>query len=146
MPFVRRWRRPEIYAIDASIGEVQIEDKVLGDHDLPYYDVPISRAEEFTVTFSHPPTPSFTQRLRAFGRSIATYPKTFAHDVRRMFTRDGFAYLEIPDMRGLWKLDLRDSYLLDHGKPLTSAMVTVDELDKKISTRVLSVFFSSRDR
>ena len=44
-------------------------------------------------------------------------------DVRRMFLRDGMAYIRIVGQDGQWKLDLEMCQLLDDGKLLNQVMV-----------------------
>ena len=46
-------------------------------------------------------------------------------DTRRMFLRDGFAYVRFTE-HGNWKMDLQGCELLDHGRAL-ERMTTPDE-------------------
>ena len=60
---------------------------------------------------------------------------TVWQDVRRMFLRDGMAYVRIEGY-GNWKLDLQGCALLDGGKPLERVMVVEEGFDRSWWSRL----------
>lgn len=102
IPFLKR--KPFLVAP----SEAYLNRRVNATEDLSFRSVPFSEAAAFTSD-KHP----FARQLPQ-DRGLWT---SLQRDTRRMFLREGFAYLRTAE-DGNWKLDLRGCEVLDWGKPL----------------------------
>ena len=123
IPFIKPLRNGR--TIDAPLHDVFVDRQVAAQR-LDGWTAPLSRAADFTASDSsaiRPSRPSVLSRLKAFNRSVIDIWPVMKQDVRRMFLRDGMAYIRIVGQDGQWKLDLEMCQLLDDGKPLDQVMV-----------------------
>ncbi|KAK5678407.1 hypothetical protein LTS10_008850 [Elasticomyces elasticus] len=90
-------------------------DRRVATIDLDLTSIPLSHAEAFTESIV---VPAVTPKLQFPPTGpVSRFLAAFIHDIRRMFYREGFAYLRV-DGQGTYKLDLQHCELLDQGRPL----------------------------
>jgi hypothetical protein len=113
--------------VKAEVGTVFIDRDVRAGENLSFYSVPANLAQAWTAHYftASPPQPrSILSLLRGFNSSLVNAWPTLRQDVRRMFMREGFAYVRIPD-HGNWKMDLHGCEILEEGQALEK-VVKVD--------------------
>lgn len=119
--------------IESEISNFSIDRDVRAAQNLYWNNIPLSHSEGFTSWYQkHPTPPSLGLAGRLLDIKDATvnvWPAT-KREVRRMFVRDGFAYVYIVGENGQWKLDLRGAEVLDRGKPLEKLMQTDERMPK----------------
>ena len=121
--------------IEAPLNHVFLDRNVSSSSsDLTFYSIPVDQATLFTDSHFHPAAPapkseSILSRLGSFNRSLLNIFPTLRQDVRRMFLRDGMAYIRITD-HGDWKVDLQGCEVLEMGKPLDKVMVHDEGFDR----------------
>lgn len=119
--------------VESEISNFSIDRDVRAQQNLYWHSIPLSSSEDFTAHFqTHPTPPPLTlgPRLLSINASIMNAWPATKREVRRMFLRDGFAYVYIVGEDGQWKLDLRDAEVLDGGKPLEKLMQTDERMAK----------------
>jgi hypothetical protein len=124
LPFMKKTEGGEVRA---EVGSVFIDRKVRASENLSFYSVPANLAEAWTAhyfTASHPQRKSILSLLQGFNSSLINAWPTLRRDVGRMFMREGFAYVRIPD-HGNWKMDLNGCEILEEGQVLEK-VVKVD--------------------
>ncbi|TKA32559.1 hypothetical protein B0A50_01667 [Salinomyces thailandicus] len=104
MPFMKR------RFIEVSPSEALL-DRQVSATDIDFTSVPLSAAEAFTAS----PKPFAEALTKPKRNPVARAYDALRRDVRRMFYRDGFAYIRFPENGGNWKLDLQNCELLDNG-------------------------------
>lgn len=102
------------------MDEISMDEKLVADK-IPYYNVPLNLAEEFTQQSTTTRKLSIRERLSRFNNGLLNIWPILKQDVRRMCNRDGIAYVRV-EGRGEWKLDVHHAMLLDEGKPIISSM------------------------
>lgn len=129
LPFVKSSRGGG--GIEAPLNKVFL-DRQVAAQDLSYFSIPMDQAEAFTSAYLDPPARpkrGILARVGDFNRSLINIGPTLWQDVRRMFLRDGMAYVRITG-HGNWKIDLQGSELLDDGRPLEKVMVVDTTFDR----------------
>jgi hypothetical protein len=124
LPFMKKTEGGEVRA---EVGSVFIDRKVRARENLSFYSVPANLAEAWTAhyfTASPPQRKSILSLLQGFNSSLVNAWPALRRDVGRMFMREGFAYVRIPD-HGNWKMDLNGCEILEEGQVLEK-VVQVD--------------------
>lgn len=129
LPFIKK----QFYgdSIEAPLSRIFL-DRNVAAQDLSYTSVPMDQASAFTSSYFSPqpaPKRSILSRLGAFNRALVNMWPTLWQDVRRMFLRDGMAYVRITG-HGNWKIDLQGAEMLDDGRPLEKVMVVDTQFDR----------------
>lgn len=119
--------------IESDISNFSIDRDVHAQQNLYWNNVPLSSSDLFTSWHqNHPTPPSLGMAGRLMGINAAilnAWPAT-KREVRRMFLRDGFAYVYVVGEDGQWKLDLQGAEVLDRGRPLEKLMQTDERMPK----------------
>lgn len=92
-----------VAATDVRFGSVTLKDGV-------------AFTQHYATQHQRPKAP-LSARFRHFNKALLTFFPALLRDIRRMFFRDGMAYIRI-EGHGNWKLDLQGAELLDDGRPL----------------------------
>lgn len=142
LPLIKRFRPKEVYTIDTPISTVAMDERVFGE-SITYYNIPMHRAPNATEELSTKPHPIYKDNAGSSGSTIMRFPQILWRDIRRMFVRDGFAYLRFPERSDFWKLDLHGAFVLDGVKPLRAAMV-VKPLNRSVLLRIRRALFSKQ--
>ncbi len=141
VPFARRAG----VVIEAPLKGVTLDSEVQS-HDLSYNTIPVNEAGAWTAAYAEKPIANPKATVDADSKEaianeqapvvaeVKAEPEkdadvkttrslweTTKQDIRRIFYRDGMAYVRIPG-KGNWKLDLSGCEMLDHGRPLEEAM------------------------
>ncbi|KAK1814986.1 hypothetical protein LTR12_010599 [Friedmanniomyces endolithicus] len=91
-------------------------DRNVSAVDIELTSIPLKNARAFTSDSAH--LSAGTPKLQHPPRdAVSRFIRTLTRDIRRMFYREGFAYLR-SDKYGNWKVDLQHCELLDQGRPL----------------------------
>jgi len=91
-------------------------DRNVSAVDIELTSIPLKDAQAFTSDSAH--LSAGTPKLQHPPRdAVSRFIRTLTRDIRRMFYREGFAYLR-SDKYGNWKVDLQHCELLDQGRPL----------------------------
>ena len=120
--------------VKAEVGSVFMDREVRASQNLSYFSVPAHLAQAWTEHYftAKPPQPrSILSVLRGFNSSLVNAWPTLRQDVRRMFMREGFAYVRIPE-HGNWKMDLHGCEILEEGQVLEKVVrVDAGQVDRR---------------
>ncbi|KAK1079544.1 hypothetical protein LTR33_006299 [Friedmanniomyces endolithicus] len=109
LPFMKRKTHdlaPAKALLDRNVSAVDIELTSISIKDAQAFTYDSAHLSAGTPKLQHPPRDVVSRFIR-----------TLTRDIRRMFYREGFAYLR-SDKYGNWKVDLQHCELLDQGRPL----------------------------
>ncbi|KAK0281620.1 hypothetical protein LTR91_003845 [Friedmanniomyces endolithicus] len=91
-------------------------DRNVSAVDIELTSIPLKDAQAFTSDTAH--LSAGVPKLQHPPRdAVSRFITTLTRDIRRMFYREGFAYMR-SDKYGNWKVDLQHCELLDQGRPL----------------------------
>lgn len=112
-------------------------DRQIRAQDVSWNTVPLTSSAAFTAHYlpdpsSPAPKRPLASRLRGVNASLLNAWPTLVRDVRRMFLRNGIAYVHIVGEGGQWKLDLQDAEVLESGQPIEKLMGTDVQMAKGV--------------
>ncbi|KAI6890125.1 hypothetical protein KC325_g166 [Hortaea werneckii] len=105
-------------------------DRRVSAQDIEFSSVPLSAVQAFTAD----PKPFAEPLIKPTGSMISRAWDDLRINTRRMFYRDGFAYIRFRDY-GSYKIDLQNCELLDNGRALEH--LTVPDPDKGVGAIAL---------
>ncbi|RMX77419.1 hypothetical protein D0869_09905 [Hortaea werneckii] len=105
-------------------------DRRVSAQDIEFSSVPLSAAQAFTAD----PKPFAEPLIKPTGGIISRAWNDLRINTRRMFYRDGFAYIRFKDY-GSYKIDLQNCELLDNGRALEH--LTTPDPDKGVGAIAL---------
>lgn len=121
--------------LTAQLPNVSIDRSIRSSPaDLTWHNVPLTSSAAFSAHYlpsthpSHvrgaPPATPLSARLRGFNAGMLDAWPSLVRNVKRMFVREGMAYVHVIGEDGQWKVDLHEAEVLDGGKPVGTLMAT----------------------
>lgn len=149
------FRRGRGRTIIAPTPNVSI-DREIRAQEIYWRSVPLTSSSPFSAHYlptSHPDhlrpatSPStFRARLGAANASLINAWPTFKANIKRMFLREGIAYVHVIGEHGQWKLDLQGAEVLDRGLPLEGLMGTDVRMARGVVPFLQGLFAGGRGR
>lgn len=129
--------------ITTPIHNVAIDRSIAASAaDFSWHNVPLSSSAAFTNHYLPSTHPSNTRatpnsatiasRVKGFNSALLNAWPALRGHAKRMFIREGIAYVHIIGEDGQWKLDLQNAEVLDRAQPVTHLMQTDGEMAKGV--------------
>lgn len=130
LPFRKNGR-----TLSSALSNVSIDRNIHSSAaDLTWHNVPVASSKAFTAHYLPSTHPShargerqpatLSSRLGSLNASLLQAWPSVVRNIKRMFVREGIAYVHVIGEDGQWKLDLHDAEVLDGGRPMAELMAT----------------------